>query len=382
MERDLTRCFLYGVFHHTPLLETVLGRLPEDAQPTVVSGFQLLSAAGRPETVPVLAPAEGSSVAGLVVEGLTEQDFDRLNLFAVCAGGADHTVSLHQSGQLVEMRAFGGAPASSPENDDIWSFDDWHADWSDLQTVFAQELLSRLQQGQDRDELIRLAPFVHARAWSRILAKTTAPTDVRSAMSTSQDVIWDKDLPGFNGYFQLKTFQLRRRDFAGALSAPMHRAGFVAYDAALVLPYDPQNDLVMLVEQMRFGPILRGDAHPWVFEPAAGLIDATEDPAETAKREAMEETGLDIQEVELMSRVYASPGYSSEFFHCYLAIANLAGWTTGVSGLSSEFEDIKSHVLTFDHAMALCDSGEINAGPLVMMLHWLARHRARLRAGG
>ena len=81
-----------------------------------------------------------------------------------------------------------------------------------------------------------------------------------------------------------------------------------------------------------------------------------------------------------MVRVYASPGYSSEFFHCFLGLCDLAGRGGELGGLDAENEDIRSHVIGFDRALALIDSGEINAGPLVMMILWLARHRAALRA--
>jgi hemerythrin-like domain-containing protein len=55
---------------------------------------------------------------------------------------------------------------------------------------------------------------------------------------------------------------------------------------------------------------------------------------------------------------------------------------SSVGGLDEEHEDIRRHVISFDHAMALIASGEINAVPLQALLFWLAANRARLRAGG
>lgn len=160
----------------------------------------------------------------------------------------------------------------------------------------------------------------------------------------------------------------------------MTREVFLAFDAALVLPYDPATDHVLLIEQLRFGPLWRGDPTPWMFEPIAGLVDAGEDPAETARREAIEETGLALGSLETIAKVYASPGYSTEYFHCYLSVTDLSSFHPSENGLRSEHEDIRSHVLPFDTAMGLVASGEINAGPLVMMLYWLAVNRERLRA--
>jgi len=158
------------------------------------------------------------------------------------------------------------------------------------------------------------------------------------------------------------------------------REAFLAFDAALVLPYDPATDHILLIEQLRFGPLWREDPQPWVFEPIAGLVDAGEDPADTARREAMEESGLQLGALEPMVQVYASPGYSTEFFHCFLGVVDLSSFAASRSGLASEHEDIRSHVMPFDTAVALVQSGEINAGPLIMMLYWLAAERDRLRA--
>ena len=80
-----------------------------------------------------------------------------------------------------------------------------------------------------------------------------------------------------------------------------------------------------------------------------------------------------------MVKIYASPGYTTEFFHCFLGLCDLSEDDNGLAGLDEEHEDIRNHVISFDRAMELIDSGEINVGPLVMMLFWLARHREELR---
>ena len=110
------------------------------------------------------------------------------------------------------------------------------------------------------------------------------------------------------------------------------------------------------------------------------VTKAGEDPADCVRREAEEEAGLTLGDLRPMVRAYASPGYSTEFFHCFLGLCDLSGYGTQIGGLDSENEDIRSHVVSFEQALALVDSGEINAGPLVMMILWLARHRDALRA--
>jgi nudix-type nucleoside diphosphatase (YffH/AdpP family) len=147
-----------------------------------------------------------------------------------------------------------------------------------------------------------------------------------------------------------------------------------------VLPYDAQRDRVLLVEQFRLGPYARGDALPWVLEPVAGRIDGAETHADAARREAMEEAHVTLSRLEKIAAYYPTPGYSSEFFHSYLGLADLPDDLAGTGGLDSEHEDIRVHLLSFDDAMALVTSGEINIGPLILSLIWLERERSRLRA--
>ena len=101
-----------------------------------------------------------------------------------------------------------------------------------------------------------------------------------------------------------------------------------------------------------------------------------------ARREAMEEAGLELGRLEPVAEVYASPGSATDFFHIFVGLADLPDAATGVSGLDAEHEDIRSHLLDFDALMALCDRQEAANGPLVIAAYWLARHRARLRSAG
>ncbi len=182
------------------------------------------------------------------------------------------------------------------------------------------------------------------------------------------------------GFFTVEESDLAFRRFDGAMSAVVNRAGFVSADAAIVLPYDPRRDLVLLIEQFRFGPFLRHDPRPWSLEPIAGRIDGGESPEEAARREALEEAGLVIERLEPVSANYPSPGANSEFFYTYIGLSGLDPAMQGVAGLDEEEEDIRSHVISFARLMELVSSGEANCGPLVLLALWLAQNRSRLRA--
>ena len=79
-----------------------------------------------------------------------------------------------------------------------------------------------------------------------------------------------------------------------------------------------------------------------------------------------------------MFAFYPSPGNSTDYFHCFVGLADLAGLAGHRGGLAEEHEDLRNHVLPLDEALDLVGSGEINVGPLIAMLYWVERNRARL----
>ncbi len=184
----------------------------------------------------------------------------------------------------------------------------------------------------------------------------------------------------YRHYFSIAEHDIRVPRFDGTMSRPMNRAAFVSGDAVSVLPYDPVRDRVMVVEQFRFGPHVRGDPQPWKLEAVAGRIDAGETPEECARREAAEETGLVLGRLHKVLGYYPAPGAVAEYMVSFVAIADLDAGCTGVSGLAEEDEDIRSHVVGFEAAMAGLASGRLDTGPLAISLLWLACHREELRA--
>jgi len=76
--------------------------------------------------------------------------------------------------------------------------------------------------------------------------------------------------------------------------------------SAVVLPYDPERRMALLVSQMRPGVALAGGTEG--PEPPAGIIEAGETGEACARREAEEETGLHLRVLEPIGRFWSSPG--------------------------------------------------------------------------
>lgn len=181
----------------------------------------------------------------------------------------------------------------------------------------------------------------------------------------------------FRGFYQLDRLHLRHRLFAGGMGKLINRELFVRHDAVCVLPYDPQRDCVVLIEQFRVGALDKS-VNPWLIELVAGLIDKDEQPEEVARREAVEEAGLALAELWPLTQYYPSPGGSDERVHLYVGRCDSRG-AGGVHGLEEEGEDIRVLVWSLDEALAALGDGRIDNAASIIALQWLALNRDKVR---
>lgn len=212
---------------------------------------------------------------------------------------------------------------------------------------------------------------------TRDRAGRAAPASLRRRPDAGDVAIASRSQP-YEGFFAVEEQELRHRRFDGGLSAPLHRTAFVSGDVVTVLPYDPARDRVLLVEQFRFAPHVRGDANPWKLEAIAGRIDVGEAPEQAARREAREEAGLVLDQLVPIATYYPSPGAFVEYIYSYLAVVDLPDSAAGQFGLAEEAEDIRAHLVPFDRLLDLCLSGEIDNAPLMLSALWLSGQRGAL----
>ena len=181
----------------------------------------------------------------------------------------------------------------------------------------------------------------------------------------------------FSGFYRLDRLRLRHRQFAGGMGPALSRELFVRHDAVCVLPYDPQRDCVVLIEQFRIGALDKS-ANPWLLELVAGLIDKDEQPEEVARREALEEANLALTSLWPITQYYPSPGGSDERVHLYVGRCDSDG-AGGVYGLAEEGEDIRVHVWPLEDALAAINDGRIDNAASIIALQWLALNRIEVR---
>jgi nudix-type nucleoside diphosphatase (YffH/AdpP family) len=129
-------------------------------------------------------------------------------------------------------------------------------------------------------------------------------------------------------------------------------------NAAAVLPFDPIRRTAILIRGLRV-PALLGGGRTEILECPAGLIEES-DPAQTARREAYEEVGLQLRDLEHVGRVWTSPGISTEMIDLYLAPYSAADRVHTGGGLASENEQLEVIELSLDRLSSMMEQGEID----------------------
>src|SRR3979411_2882061 len=148
-------------------------------------------------------------------------------------------------------------------------------------------------------------------------------------------------------------------------------------NSAVVLPYDPIRDPVLLTRQFRL-PIYLQDGVDRSIEACAGKLEG--EKAETRIiKEIKEELGYRIEKGDRLFELYVSPAAIMEkiiFFTCAYSPADKV---SEGGGLADEGEDIEVIETTLEQAAAMIAGGEITDAKTVILVQFL-RDRNRIRA--
>ena len=368
--------FTYGTLRAPAMMAAVAGPGPLTAGDAQLSGWRVAPVAGA--VVPMLLPAPDGAATGTLWHGLTDAQLARLDAWELAFGYTRVTLPVAGADGIVQALVY-LPPAGQVPGPGDWSLDAWAA----AHLAPACDAAAEVFAGgvPEAPDWAANWPMIMGRAWAKQRARARdLPARVRHAPLPDHLNVSPQG-PALGDFFRLQRFDVTARRFDDAPAPALRREVFVGTDAALVLPYDAARDRLLLVEQPRMGPAWLGDPNPWTLEPIAGMVDAGETPEDCARREAAEEAGLTLGALEPIAAFYPSPGSSTDYFYCFLAPCDLPHATPFAGGLADEHENLRVHPLSFAQAEALMVSGEITAGPLILMLLWLARYRAERRGG-
>ncbi len=369
--------FFYGSLRDRDLLEAVLGRPvdPSHLEPARVTGFAALRLAT--EAYPVLLPAPGRVAEGVIFHQPTEADVARLVFFEE-AEYALMPITVATARGPVECRYFRGTDKPTASAVD-WDFDAWCRDHAAVAIEATREYMHHFGRTPVAEiDTVWPGIKIRARQRARALAEEPESGTLRTGRGRADFETLSMSR-AYTSFIAVQEITFRHRRFSGGWSRPVQRSVIAWGDVVTLLPYDPASDRLLVIEQVRSGPLARGDANPWCIEVVAGLIDSDENTEETARREAEEEAGLSLGRLERIGDFYTTPGFASERITAFVGEADLSA-AGGVHGLEDEGEDIRSVILPFDEAMAAIAANAVNTGPALVSLLWLAANRDRLRA--
>ncbi|CAI1033605.1 ADP-ribose pyrophosphatase [Serratia quinivorans] len=181
----------------------------------------------------------------------------------------------------------------------------------------------------------------------------------------------------YRGFFSLNLYRFRHRLFNGDMSPEIKREIFERGHAAVLLPYDPVRDEVVLIEQLRIAAVDTSNS-PWLLEMVAGMIETGESVEDVCRREAQEEAGVEVGRCKPVLSYLASPGGTSERLSIMVGEVD-ATTAVGIHGLIDEHEDIRVHVVSREQAYRWVEEGAIDNAASVIALQWLALHHESLR---
>ena len=143
--------------------------------------------------------------------------------------------------------------------------------------------------------------------------------------------------------------------------------------AVAVLPYCPERRTALLVQLPRAPVLYRGEASDFLEAPA-GILEDSEDPEDCARREAHEEAGVALHDLEFAGSVWTMCGISTEKMELFLAPYRPQDRTGDGGGLAEEHENITVVEVPLAELAAMADR---NALPDMKTLALLMTLRVR-----
>ena len=196
---------------------------------------------------------------------------------------------------------------------------------------------------------------------------------IRQATYNSDEVKIQSREYLFRGFIQVEKVSLQHRLFNQTEYTPVIQRELVHRpEAAGVLIYDDAQQKFALIEQFRVGAMDDSDS-AWQLEIIAGVLDGDESPESCIRRESLEESGCEIDELEHLFSFYPSAGACSELFHLYSAQAHLPE-QGGIFGMPDEGENIQLHLIDYSEIKNLFTNGRLRNAPVIMALQWLQQH--------
>lgn len=181
-------------------------------------------------------------------------------------------------------------------------------------------------------------------------------------MSFKINIIKDKLLS--ENWFVLRNITYEITDNQGEI-VRHKREVYDRGNGATILLYNREKNSVVLTRQFRIATYVNGNQDGMLIEACAGLLD-DDSPEDCIRKEAIEETGYAVGEVEKLYAVYMSPGGVTELVHFFAAEYHESLRESAGGGVEDEAIDVLE--MAFPDAMQWVKEGRIRDGKTIMLL--------------
>jgi ADP-ribose pyrophosphatase len=175
--------------------------------------------------------------------------------------------------------------------------------------------------------------------------------------------------PGAPAKFDFVEATVLRTPEEGSRSGT-HIRKFVRHPGAVVVVPILDDGRIVLIRSFR------ASVNRVIFELPAGTLESGEEPALTAGRELIEETGYDAASIRSLGSFLTSPGLSDERMHAFVATGLIF-----VGQALEENEDIETAPVSVDEAFTMLDDGRLSDAKSMLAL-LLAARQGDIRAHG
>jgi nudix-type nucleoside diphosphatase (YffH/AdpP family) len=168
-------------------------------------------------------------------------------------------------------------------------------------------------------------------------------------------------------FFKVEEVWFRRRNRHGELSDLQRSLCLERGDSVAVLLHNVDTGRVILVDQFRYPAHADGG---WIIETVAGMLGKDEAPEDAVRREALEETGYQLDDPQHLATFYTSPGGSSERIYLYFSEVTNASRVGAGGGLPEEGEEIYLREFTERGLADAMAAGEFKDVKTLVAVQW------------
>jgi GDP-mannose pyrophosphatase NudK len=141
-------------------------------------------------------------------------------------------------------------------------------------------------------------------------------------------------------------------------------------DGSVLLLYNSGKQTVLLTRQFRLVAELKHSENE-LLEACAGIIDPGESPEEAAIREAEEELGYRVGQVEKILEAFSTPGGVTETIHFFTGEYQDSMKVNSGGGMAHEGEDIEIVELSFKEVRSLLEKKQLHDCKTIILLQHL-----------